>query len=378
MSVSLPGAGFIEDLRMPVAGDSFTWYGQEPTAAKKWLVIHHSASSTAWDGYTIAASHTAPPRNWGGVGYHFVVRHDNHPKGAGVEYVGDLGTYRAHVDNANPGRVGICLIGDFTKHRPGKRQLELTRQLIDYLRDPKYSVLPSIKYFSQVTCHGQVPGQATACPGHATPDFKAWFDYLKGGAFPHHFYAPPQPAQAPPAPVVVQPTPEPGRGAVEPPEWVRTYEHNPSVQTIQRSGAVAIDVAASVATRSLVKAAEIPQGASVNIAGWFTNEGTRYARSVWSVNAGRWNGVPEQFFQPSGQLEVPEVPITVVVPERPQNTPVTDTPVMDGVLSPEEEKLQNEFEQFTPEVQSKVREWLEGVLALCLAPLLRLIGKKGL
>lgn len=332
MSITVPLPGLV-DIRQPILGDSFGWAGLEPTAAKKSLLIHHSASPNNQDGFDIA-SHHVNNNGWGGIGYHFVITHDSYagrpnftPPGAQVQYVGDLNTWRAHAMNDNPGRVGICLVGNFVNGVPGKRQLELTRELIDFLIAPN-NILPSINFHSQVIGHGQLQGQSTACPGYANPNYAAWFGYLRGGGFPANLYAAPLPTPEPPV-VPTPPTPEtptidpvPGKGGrIELPsgDLVINYREEPSQRPVARDGAHGIDV-----TTGQVTVPNIPVGTVIDVAAYFDFNGRSYARTVYSATHGKWNGLDTEYFNPievgtvttvvNGQPSG-DIPVTVIPPD---------------------------------------------------------------
>ncbi len=329
MAIPLPSE-LVKDIRQPILGDSFAWAGLEPTAAKKSLVIHHSASDTNQDGFDIAAYHVNGPNQWGGIGYHFVITHDDYagrpafglPSGAQIQYVGDLLTWRAHVLNGNPGRVGICLVGNFVNGVPGREQLNKARQLIDFLMAPN-EILPSINFYSQVVGHGLIAGQQTACPGYENPNFNTWFNFLKGGGFPEALYAPAQPAPLPEPPAPQAPAPvveEPGKGAgTAIPitvilEQEASYVTDREDRTILRDGAFAFNTT----TGAVIEGSKVNLGVTkiVNVAGYFTSNGTKYARTVYSADHGLWNGVDVTFFDaPTGyQIDGP-LPITVVPPQ---------------------------------------------------------------
>lgn len=358
INFSLPG---MIDLRSPIAGDSFSWSGIEPAAAKKSLVIHHSASPNNQDGFDIAAYHVNH-NGWGGIGYHFVITHDDYkgrpgatPAGAQIQYVGDLLTWRAHVENANPGRVGICLVGNFVDAVPGPNQLRLARQLIDFFID-KNNVLPSINFYSQVTGHGLIPGQQTSCPGYANPNFSPWFGYLQGGGFPDGLYAP---APTPPPPPAPEPAPTPPSSSVEevpvpvkvipggvvwePLEAQVTY-------VVQREGAFAKDALNNVvldATR-----ANLTIGTNVAVAGFFTFNGERFVRTVYATAHDTWTGVPAVFFQ-LPDVQPPEI------------------------LEPEEDfakTLENGFLDLPADKRPTFWQLLSELGAITLGPVLRLLG----
>jgi len=337
MSINLPIPGLV-DIRQPILGDSFGWAGLEPAAAKKSVVFHHSASDQpAEDGFSIADYHVNH-NGWGGSGYHLVITRSDYPgrlpftqPGAQIQYVGDLGTWRAHVLHQNPGRIGVCFVG----MEPDEEQLKLGRQLMDFFVAPN-NILPSINYLNQATVHQLVPGQSTECPGST---FRTWLPYLQGGPWP---YASANDPQLPTSePIQSPPTPEPGKGGDERSEYEKTWRAQPSKTPIQREGATAIDVVSGHVV------ATIPVGQSVDIAGYFDFQGHIYARTVYSATNGKWNGIDATYFEaPTGQVTAdipvahPDVanpaPDPIVIPDEVQHA--TDQQLKDAVV-PETPKL---------------------------------------
>lgn len=121
------------------------------------IVIHHSATQSG-SVESIDAYHR-DVRGWDGIGYHFVIGN-----GEGMADGQVVPTFRwaeqrngAHCVGHN-NRIGICLIGDFTKGEPTARQKESLRRLTRALQE---WCGPG----SEVVGHRCVPGAATACPG---------------------------------------------------------------------------------------------------------------------------------------------------------------------------------------------------------------------
>ena len=140
------------DYRQPIWGDSFTWSWERKLSEIKYLVIHHSVTSHDATPDDIALLHKA--RGWAGIGYHYVITKDGR-----VWYVGDLGTARANVKNKNELVVGICLVGDFTKHLPSDEQITSAHHLCQGLIDR----IPQLPGWDAVVAHKDL--QATQCPG---------------------------------------------------------------------------------------------------------------------------------------------------------------------------------------------------------------------
>lgn len=343
MSIELPGDVAV-DIRQPILGDSFSWAGLEPAAAKKVIVVHATAGENASeDGFSMAEQHVNG-NGWGGIGVHFVVTHDNYPgrpgqtpAGAHVQYVGDLLTWRAGVANNNPGRVHIEICGLFTPGNgvPSEAQLRAAKGLIDFLISPN-NILPSLNYYNQVDYHNHQaiqPAGATACPGWQNPQFGEWFGYLQNGAEPSWFNHPaPTPAPAPaPAPT---PTPEPVAvpvTVVAPPvlpDYEQTYKPGVTqtgVTLTPKVVAVASADITDVATDT--KKGSLTGGTSVkDLAGTFMHNSSEYVRTVYSATHNIWNGIL------LGELKDAPTPVTAPGPAEVQvTTPKVGTGIVDAI-----------------------------------------------
>jgi len=141
------------DYRMPIWGNSYTWSWERPITQLEYLVIHHSVTSDDATPNDLALLHKA--RGWGGIGYHFVITNNGD-----VYYVGDVGTARANVLNKNEKVLGICMIGDFTKHLPTDEQIKSAHLLCKFMIN---TVAFPISSWDQVVGHKDL--QATQCPG---------------------------------------------------------------------------------------------------------------------------------------------------------------------------------------------------------------------
>ncbi|WP_437187118.1 peptidoglycan recognition protein family protein [Planctomicrobium sp. SH668] len=130
----------------------------------KFIVLHHSASASG----SVKQIHEEHLRRkdadgnpWRGIGYHFVI---GNGQGMGD---GELqSTFRwteqqngahAGVQQFNEYGIGICLIGDFEKQAPTRRQVQTAQELI--LRLQQHFQISN----DQVLRHGEL--KATACPG---------------------------------------------------------------------------------------------------------------------------------------------------------------------------------------------------------------------
>lgn len=341
MAIDLPG-DIAVDVRMPIPGDSFSWNGVEPAAAKKKICIHATAVNAAsQDAFTMADYHVNH-NGWGGIGVHFVCTQDDYPgrpgqtpAGAHVQYAGDLLTWRAGVLDNNPGVIHIEIAGLFTPGNgvPSEAQLRAVRKLIDFLLAPN-NIMPSLSYPNQVVYHNQiaVAGGQTECPGWQHPQFPEWIGYLRGGSEPSWF-ASQQPAPAP-APEVSTPDPQPVDNR---PEYEKTW--TPTQVPDKVVAAASTDVFDFVAGKAV---ATLHQGDPVKqLIGVFTVDNVLYGRTQWSVDNNRWNGIKISDLQDAAPADpgMGGVAIPVSQPETPtpgNSGPVAtpDGPIIDAVQPP--------------------------------------------
>lgn len=148
------------DYRQEIWGDSFNWSWVRPWSQLQGILIHHSVTKHEATPDDIALLHKA--RGWAGVGYHFII-----DKAGVVYYVGDISLARAHVANKNEKFLGICMIGDFTKHLPSDEQIKSAHDLCKFFFFQTPS-LPTLKSWDQL--QGHKDQQATACPGTSWPN----------------------------------------------------------------------------------------------------------------------------------------------------------------------------------------------------------------
>ena len=139
---------------------------------RKWrgIVIHHSATEVG-SARGIDRYHREQRRMVNGLAYHFVIGNGRGMRD-GVIAIGDR--WRRQIkgghlkkDYLNRVNIGICLIGNFEKTHPTKRQIESLEKLIRYLRSSLNISL------SKVTTHRLIHKKHTKCPGKNFP-FKAF------------------------------------------------------------------------------------------------------------------------------------------------------------------------------------------------------------
>lgn len=180
----LVARGKWNDYRDEIWGDSFNWSWVRPWSQIQGILIHHSVTKHDATPDDIALLHKA--RGWAGIGYHFVI-----DKAGVVYYVGDISTARAHVENKNEKFLGICMIGDFTKHLPSDEQIKSAHDICKYFFFQTPS-LPTLKGWDQLGGHKDQ--QSTACPG------TSWPDDMRQRIIDRRIYSPVNPEPTPPTP----------------------------------------------------------------------------------------------------------------------------------------------------------------------------------
>jgi hypothetical protein len=146
---------------------------QAPVQKRRWryIVVHNSGTrqgnAKAFDYY-----HLRVRKMPNGLAYHFVIGNGT-SSGDGEVEIGNrwhrqINGGHVHSDYLNNIALGICLVGDFNRDKPTKKQLEALEELIRYLRlrvgkiDDKFAI---------VKAHREInpPRWPTDCPGSKFP-----------------------------------------------------------------------------------------------------------------------------------------------------------------------------------------------------------------
>lgn len=98
----------------------------KPTRQIRWIVIHTAdTTNRSVDAVEIDKWHSAPPQNYGGCGYHFVILNQHPTKGDGKIESAETGAPcrplakpGVHTAGINATSVAICLVGDGDKEPP--------------------------------------------------------------------------------------------------------------------------------------------------------------------------------------------------------------------------------------------------------------------
>lgn len=141
-----------------------TWFPKSGRISPRWttIVIHHSATSTG--GAAAFHKYHVQQNGWDELGYHFVIGNGTSTADGLVE-VGSRWHKQKHGAHCktpnnyyNDHGIGICLVGDFTKSRPTRKQLESLTQLVRFL-SRECRIPPA-----RIITHRDVNNK-TLCPG---------------------------------------------------------------------------------------------------------------------------------------------------------------------------------------------------------------------
>ena len=127
------------------------------------IVVHHGAGSVEETAESYHSMHLR--RGWTGLGYHYVIEWDGTIKRGRPEWATG-----AHSRPVNATSIGICLIGDFTRHNPSEAQIKSLVWLIGdiWSRHP------------ETVLAGHRDTDATLCPGHLFPWDRVKLELIEG------------------------------------------------------------------------------------------------------------------------------------------------------------------------------------------------------
>ena len=131
----------------------------------KYIVIHNSGTRQG-NARIFDVYHRRVRKMQNGLAYHFVIGNGS-SSGKGEIETGDRWTRQingGHVasDYLNNIALGICLVGDFNRDKPGREQLDALDELIAYLRS---RVGKSGGKSAVVKGHKEINPKPTDCPG---------------------------------------------------------------------------------------------------------------------------------------------------------------------------------------------------------------------
>jgi len=162
-----------QQLLIPDAGPLKPIVTLYPSNKWKYIIVHHSATDVG-SSYSIDGIHKKRGFNRG-VGYHFII--DNGTKGkkdgqieATPRWVKQQDGAHCRASSMNRRGIGVCLVGNFSKDRVSKKQMDSLAYLVRELK--RYYKVPN----SSIMGHGQVRGAHTECPGTKFP----WHRFKKG------------------------------------------------------------------------------------------------------------------------------------------------------------------------------------------------------
>jgi LysM repeat protein len=132
----------------------------------EYIVVHHSGTSGG-NAAVFDAYHSRERGMENGMAYHFVIGNGT-DSGDGQIEVGNR--WRRQIqgghlasETLNEIAIGICLVGDFSRHRLGPRQTAALIELVQYLR----AMMPKNRL--KFRLHREINTRPTECPGRLFP-----------------------------------------------------------------------------------------------------------------------------------------------------------------------------------------------------------------
>ncbi|MCF7910414.1 N-acetylmuramoyl-L-alanine amidase [Candidatus Pacearchaeota archaeon] len=117
------------------------------------IVVHHSGKGNL-DSFEKIKNFHIKKNKWEDIGYHWLINSSGKIlKGRDEKFVG------AHVFGYNKYSLGICLIGNYEKNKPTKKQLNSLLKLLKE-KIKQYKIKPE-----NIKAHNEFPGVKKECPG---------------------------------------------------------------------------------------------------------------------------------------------------------------------------------------------------------------------
>jgi hypothetical protein len=148
-----------------------------PVKRNRWrYIVVHNSGTRQGNAKAFHYYHLRVRKMPNGLAYHFVIGNGSSSGDGEVEigprWVGQINGGHVHSDYLNNIALGICLVGDYNRDQPTKRQLEALDELIKYLRKRVGKIEGKV---SIVKAHREInpPRWPTDCPGDHFP--YRWF-----------------------------------------------------------------------------------------------------------------------------------------------------------------------------------------------------------
>ncbi len=142
----------LPDVAARVDGQRF---GPRPLGGLDTIAIHHTDGPKDQTWPAVRAFHVGT-RGWSGIAYHVGIR-----RGA-VSYIGDVNLQRACVGNLNHRVICLVVTGGYTREALDAVDAIAVRRTVAAIQ--RWAVEP-LGHTLRVKGHGELLGQATACPG---------------------------------------------------------------------------------------------------------------------------------------------------------------------------------------------------------------------
>jgi LysM repeat protein len=131
----------------------------------KHIILHHSGTPTG-SGKIFDYYHRNVRRMENGLAYHFVIGNGSESGDGQIEvserWRRQIQGGHVRSDAYNQNSIGICLVGDFQKSRPTKRQMKAAIGLVDHVKNGLLAKRPDLLLHRDI--------QETICPGKYFPE----------------------------------------------------------------------------------------------------------------------------------------------------------------------------------------------------------------